>query len=95
MNSRVSVVICDSVKYLGVVLSDRTDSQSNKKLKAVKGSFYAYMGMLCNKRQRQGFKRRLFSQYHCTEGTVFSKQEKLIVFRRSTGAFSEGCYSWR
>ncbi len=36
----VALPISDSVKYLGVVLSNRTDSHSNQRLKAARGAFH-------------------------------------------------------
>ncbi len=36
--------ICDSAKYMGVVLSNRTDSHSSQILKAATGAFYTLQG---------------------------------------------------
>ena len=40
----MTLQICDSMKYLGVVLSNRTDSHSSQRLKAARGAFYTLQG---------------------------------------------------
>ncbi len=44
IRTQVTLPICDSVKYLGVVLSNRTDSHSSQRLKAARGAFYTLQG---------------------------------------------------
>ncbi len=39
-----TLTICDSVKFLGVVLSNRTDSHSSQRLKAARDAFYTLHG---------------------------------------------------